>query len=138
MVKLDPSDDLVVCSEHCIKKSREGLCPACETGVSVRHDEHPGNRLTEVEFRNRITHETMVRLLRLMQPYLRDKDMGPLWLTVMGWPEDEQLPAGYTPPERYQNILVYDWGTYRKAVIMQPNAKKTINNLEEKGYTPEP
>lgn len=136
MVELDPADDLVVCKEHRVKKSREGLCPACETGVDVRHDEVPGGRLVNREFRNRITHETMVTLIRIMRPYLDDKGEGPMWIGVQGWPEDEQLPAGYTEAERYQNVLVYDWGNRQKAIIMEHNAQQTIQTLQEEGYDP--
>lgn len=130
-----PTDHLRACPEHGVVAETSDECPCCETSVEARPDAYDST-VSQLDLRWQIEPDVLIELIRVMRPYLAEKDQGPMWVTVAELPETD-LAAGYTVQEKWFNVLQYEWGSMQKTICQNEDAKETIATLRENGYEEE-
>lgn len=135
--------ELARCDEHGLvmlegDPGRLSWCAACALDIEARPDDYPGDKpLSDEEFRNRITAQTLADLVPLVEEYVEDRQDEPeVWLAHKPW--EGELPAGYSEQERYVLMVGYKWNNRAKYVSSESSAVQTIEALRANGYGGEP
>lgn len=130
-----PSDHLRGCPEHgVVDKTEDGerWCPCCELGTESRPSAVSDVQFDGTDRRWNIGQDTMKGLLPALEKDAEREGVGPVYVAVAEITRNH-LPAGYTPQERWWNVVVAETGNTSREVIKHVADAKEITEKIQGG-----
>ena len=120
-----PQNHLRACQEHQVVLTDNGDCPVCNTNATARPTAYKDTP-SHITLRWKIEDETLLSALNKLCENTSDEV--DIFVSTAEIPR-EKLPAGYTPQERWFNIVGYVIHNEPTFIKTQTEAKELLDSL---------